>query len=119
MRVVHVAPSREEALRAVEAPFMGYQQKMAILRSDSTGGTVPDSFDRRLLRLRPFEDYLATGWMLLGTADDVREGLQQYREATGYRRVLLLMALPGLSTELALRSMRLFAEKVAPAMASV
>jgi alkanesulfonate monooxygenase SsuD/methylene tetrahydromethanopterin reductase-like flavin-dependent oxidoreductase (luciferase family) len=119
MRVVHVAPSREEALRAVEPPFMGYQQKMAILRSDSTGGTVPDSFDRRLLRLRPFEDYLATGWMLLGTADDVREGLQQYREATGYRRVLLLMALPGLSTELALRSMRLFAEKVAPAMASV
>jgi alkanesulfonate monooxygenase SsuD/methylene tetrahydromethanopterin reductase-like flavin-dependent oxidoreductase (luciferase family) len=119
MRVVHVAPTREEALRAVEAPFMGYQQKMAILRSDSTGGTVPDSFDRRLLRLRPFEEYLATGWMLLGTADDVREGLQQYREATGYRRVLLLMALPGLSTELALRSMRLFAEKVAPAMASV
>jgi alkanesulfonate monooxygenase SsuD/methylene tetrahydromethanopterin reductase-like flavin-dependent oxidoreductase (luciferase family) len=119
MRVVHVAPTREEALRAVEAPFMGYQQKMAILRSDSTGGTVPNSFDRRLLRLRPFEEYLATGWMLLGTAEDVREGLQQYREATGYRRVLLLMALPGLPTELALRSMHLFAEKVAPAMASV
>jgi alkanesulfonate monooxygenase SsuD/methylene tetrahydromethanopterin reductase-like flavin-dependent oxidoreductase (luciferase family) len=119
MRVVHVAPTREEALQAVEAPFMGYQQKMAILRSDSTGGTVPNSFDRSLLRLRPFHDYLATGWMLLGTADEVREGLQQYREATGYRRVLLLMALPGLPTGLALRSMRLFAEKVAPAMASV
>jgi alkanesulfonate monooxygenase SsuD/methylene tetrahydromethanopterin reductase-like flavin-dependent oxidoreductase (luciferase family) len=119
MRVVHVAPTREEALQAVEAPFMGYQRKMAILRSDSTGGTVPNSFDRSLLRLRPFQEYLATGWMLLGTADEVREGLQQYREATGYRRVLLLMALPGLPTELALRSMRLFAEKVAPAMASV
>ena len=119
MRVVHVAPSREEALAAVEAPFMGYQQKMAILRSDSTGGTVPNSFDRSLLRLRPFQDYLATGWMLLGTADEVRDGLQQYCEATGYRRVLLLMALPGLATELALRSMRLFSEKVAPAMASV
>jgi alkanesulfonate monooxygenase SsuD/methylene tetrahydromethanopterin reductase-like flavin-dependent oxidoreductase (luciferase family) len=119
MRVVHVAPSREEALRAIEAPFMGYQQKMAMLRSDSTGGTVPDSFDRSLLRLRPFQEYLATGWMLLGTADEVREGLLQYVEATGYRRVLLLMALPGLATALALRSMRLFADKVAPAMASV
>ena len=119
MRVVHVAPSREEAMRAVEAPFMGYQQKMAILRSHSTGGTVPNSFDRSLLRLRPFQEYLATGWMLVGTPDEVRDGLQQYREATGYRRVLLLMALPGLPTGLAVRSMRLFAEKVAPAMASV
>jgi alkanesulfonate monooxygenase SsuD/methylene tetrahydromethanopterin reductase-like flavin-dependent oxidoreductase (luciferase family) len=119
MRVVHVAPSREEALRAIEAPFMGYQQKMAVLRSDSSGGSVPDSFDRSLLRLRPFQEYLATGWTLLGTADEVREGLQQYLEATGYRRVLLLMALPGLDTALALRSMRLFAEKVAPAVGPV
>ncbi|HSF02981.1 MAG TPA: LLM class flavin-dependent oxidoreductase [Solirubrobacterales bacterium] len=119
MRVVHVAPSREEALRAIEAPFMGYQQKMAALRSDGAGGSVPDSFDRSLLRLRPFQEYLATGWTLLGTADEVREGLQQYLEATGYRRVLLLMALPGLETALALRSMRLFAEKVAPAVGPV
>jgi alkanesulfonate monooxygenase SsuD/methylene tetrahydromethanopterin reductase-like flavin-dependent oxidoreductase (luciferase family) len=119
MRVVHVAPTREEALRAVEAPFMGYQRKMAVLRSDGTGGTVPNSFDRRALRLRPFQEYLATGWTLLGTPDEVREGLGQYLEATGYQRVLLLMALPGLPTELALRSMRMFAEHVAPAMTPV
>jgi alkanesulfonate monooxygenase SsuD/methylene tetrahydromethanopterin reductase-like flavin-dependent oxidoreductase (luciferase family) len=119
MRVVHVAPSRAEALAAVEGPFMGYQRKMAILRSDSTGGTVPNSFDRTLLKLRPFADYLATDWMLLGTADEVREGLERYLEATGYRRLLLLMAVPGLATELALRSMRLFAEHVAPALTSV
>jgi alkanesulfonate monooxygenase SsuD/methylene tetrahydromethanopterin reductase-like flavin-dependent oxidoreductase (luciferase family) len=119
MRVVHVAPSHEEALRAIEAPFMGYQHKMAVLRSDSTGGTVPNSFDRSLLKLRPFEEYLATDWMIIGTAEQVREGLEQYLEATGYRRVLLLMALPGLATGLALRSMRLFSEKVAPALTSV
>jgi alkanesulfonate monooxygenase SsuD/methylene tetrahydromethanopterin reductase-like flavin-dependent oxidoreductase (luciferase family) len=119
MRVVHVAPSRAEALAAIEAPFMGYQRKMAILRSDGTGGTVPNSFDRSLLKLRPFADYLATDWMLLGTADEVREGLERYLEATGYRRLLLLMAVPGLATELALRSMRLFAEHVAPALTSV
>jgi alkanesulfonate monooxygenase SsuD/methylene tetrahydromethanopterin reductase-like flavin-dependent oxidoreductase (luciferase family) len=117
MRVVHVAPSRAEALRAVEAPFMGYQRKMAVLRSDGTGGTVPNSFDRTTLRLRSFGEYLATGWTLLGTPEEVQEGLQQYLEATGYQRVLLLMALPGLDTALAMRSMRMFAEHVAPALA--
>jgi alkanesulfonate monooxygenase SsuD/methylene tetrahydromethanopterin reductase-like flavin-dependent oxidoreductase (luciferase family) len=116
MRVVHVAPDREEALRATEPPFMGYQQKMARLRSDATGGSVPNSFDRSLLRLREFRDYLKDGWALIGTPAEVRDGLRQYLDATGYRRVLLLMALPGLETGLALRSMRLFAEQVAPAM---
>jgi alkanesulfonate monooxygenase SsuD/methylene tetrahydromethanopterin reductase-like flavin-dependent oxidoreductase (luciferase family) len=114
MRVVHVARQHDEALRATEAPFMGYQRRMSVLRSDSTGGSVPSSFDRSLLRLRAFEDYLADGWALVGTPDEVRDGLDRYLERTGYERVLLLMALPGLSTELALRSMRLFAEEVAP-----
>ena len=117
MRVVHVARDRDEALRATEAPFMGYQRRMSILRSDATGGSVPSSFDRSLLRLRAFRDYLADGWALIGTPGEVRDGLNRYLEATGYERVLLLMALPGLSTELALASMRLFAEEVAPKLA--
>ena len=37
-----------------------------------TGGSVPNSFDRTLLRLRPFEEYLATGWTHVGTPDEVR-----------------------------------------------
>jgi alkanesulfonate monooxygenase SsuD/methylene tetrahydromethanopterin reductase-like flavin-dependent oxidoreductase (luciferase family) len=37
MRVVHVAESRAEALRVTETPFMGYQQRMARLRSEGTG----------------------------------------------------------------------------------
>jgi alkanesulfonate monooxygenase SsuD/methylene tetrahydromethanopterin reductase-like flavin-dependent oxidoreductase (luciferase family) len=116
MRVVHVAPDRDEALRATEAPFMGYQRRMSVLRSDTTGGSVPSSFDRSLLRLRAFEDYLADGWALVGTPGEVRDGLQKYRDATGYERVLLVMALPGMDTGLALRSMRLFAEQIAPTM---
>jgi alkanesulfonate monooxygenase SsuD/methylene tetrahydromethanopterin reductase-like flavin-dependent oxidoreductase (luciferase family) len=64
--------------------------------------------------LRAFQDYLADGWALIGTPDEVRDGLDRYLEATGYERVLLLMALPGLSTDLALQSMRLFAEEVSP-----
>ena len=81
------------------------------------GGSVPSSFDRSLLRLRAFQDYLADGWALIGTPDEVRDGLNRYLDATGYERVLLLMALPGLSTDLALRSMRLFADEVAPKLA--
>ncbi len=119
MRVVHVAPDHDEALRATEPPFMGYQRKMSVLRSEATGGTVPNSFDRSLLRLRAFRDYLADGWALIGTPGEVRDGLQQYLAATGFQRVLLLMALPGLSPALALRSMRMFADEVAPAMTPV
>jgi len=112
--VVHVSPDHDEALRAAEAPFMSYQRRMSMLRSDATGGSVPSSFDRSLLRLRAYEDYLADGWAIIGSPDEVREGLSRYLDATGYERVLLVMALPGLSTELALRSMRLFAEEVGP-----
>jgi alkanesulfonate monooxygenase SsuD/methylene tetrahydromethanopterin reductase-like flavin-dependent oxidoreductase (luciferase family) len=96
---------------------MSYQRRMSALRSDSAGGSVPSSFDRSLLRLRAFQDYLADGWALIGTPDEVRDGLNRYLDATGYERVLLLMALPGLSTDLALRSMRLFADEVAPKLA--
>jgi alkanesulfonate monooxygenase SsuD/methylene tetrahydromethanopterin reductase-like flavin-dependent oxidoreductase (luciferase family) len=96
---------------------MGYQRRMSALRSDATGGSVPSSFDRSLLRLRAFQDYLADGWALIGTPDEVRDGLDRYLEATGYERVLLVMALPGLATDLALRSMRMFAEEVAPKLA--
>jgi alkanesulfonate monooxygenase SsuD/methylene tetrahydromethanopterin reductase-like flavin-dependent oxidoreductase (luciferase family) len=98
---------------------MGYQRRMAILRSDGTGGSLPNSFDRSMLHLRPFEEYVDAGWTVIGPPDEVRDGLQRYLEATGYRRVLLLMAVPGLPTDLALRSMRLFAAEVAPALAPV
>jgi alkanesulfonate monooxygenase SsuD/methylene tetrahydromethanopterin reductase-like flavin-dependent oxidoreductase (luciferase family) len=116
MRVVHVARDRADALRASEGPFMSYQRRMSRLRSDSSGGSVPSSFDRTLLRLRSFQDYLSDGWALIGTPAEVRDGLSRYLEATGYERVLLLMALPGLPTEQALSSMRLFTEEIAPAM---
>jgi len=111
MRVVHVAPSHGEALRVTEAPFMGYQGRMARLRSASAGGSIPDSFDRTLVRLRPFGEYLEKGLALFGTAAEVRDGLRQYVEASGHQRVLLLMALPGMDTRLALSSMRLFARE--------
>jgi luciferase family oxidoreductase group 1 len=119
MRVVHVATGHDEAVRATEAPFMGYQQRLAQLRSEGTGGGLPDSFDRSFVRLRPFREYLDSGVALIGSPDEVRRGLQAYLDATGHRRVLLLMALPGLATEPALGSMALFAEEVAPTLRPV
>ena len=114
MRVVHVAPTREEAARVAEAPFMGYQQRMSVLRTTSTGGGVPDSFDRSILRLRPFAEYIESAMALIGDPDDVATGLRDYCEATGHWRILLVMALPGLDTTAALSSMRLFANHIAP-----
>ncbi len=119
MRVVHVAPTQAEALRGSEAPFMGYQRRIAVLRSEGQGGSVPASFDRSLVRLRPFRDYLDDGLAVIGGPDEVRTGLQEFLEATGYQRVLLLMALPGLDTRPALLSMRLFMDEIAPALQSV
>jgi alkanesulfonate monooxygenase SsuD/methylene tetrahydromethanopterin reductase-like flavin-dependent oxidoreductase (luciferase family) len=119
MRVVHVARSYDEALRATEAPFMGYQQRLARLRSEGTGGGLPDSFDRSFVRLRPFREYLDSGVALIGSSDEVRQGLQAYLDLTGHQRVLLVMALPGLATDPALASMRLFVEEVAPALKPV
>jgi alkanesulfonate monooxygenase SsuD/methylene tetrahydromethanopterin reductase-like flavin-dependent oxidoreductase (luciferase family) len=115
MRVVHVAADHDEAMRVTEAPFMGYQERLAQLRSEGTGGGLPDSFDRSFVRLRPFRDYVESGVALIGAPGEVREGMARYLDATGHRRVLLVMALPGLGTAEALRSMRLFAEEVAPA----
>jgi len=117
MRVVHVARSHEDAMRVTEGPFMRWQARLSILRGD--GGGLQDSFDRSLLRLRPFQDYLAEGWALFGTPAEVRDGLQQFVDATGHQRLLLVMAVPGLDTALALRSMRLFTEEVAPALTAV
>ena len=70
----------------------GYEAPLreTALRSDATGGSVPSSFDRSLLRLLAFQDYLADGWAIVGTPDEVRAGLERYLDATGYERVLLV-----------------------------
>ncbi|MGE0540150.1 MAG: LLM class flavin-dependent oxidoreductase [Dehalococcoidia bacterium] len=114
MRVVHVAADHAMAVRTVEAPFMSYQRQLAMRRNDGVGARLPESFDASLLRLRPFSDYLDEGLAAIGGPDEVVESLGRYLEATGYRRVLLLMALPGLAAADALRSMELFATRVMP-----
>ena len=117
MRVVLVAPSREEALRVAEYPFMCYQERLARVRSADTGGALPDTFDRSLVRVRPFMDYIEQDMALIGSPADVAAGLRRYAEQTSYRRVLLLMSMAGLPTKAALTSMDLFAREVMPTLA--
>lgn len=114
MRVVHVAPDRAGALRASEPPFMSYQRQLATRRTEGVGARLGDSFDPALVRLRPFEEYLDAGLAFIGGPDEVAAALGRYAEETGYRRVMLLMALPGLPPADALRSMELFAARVLP-----
>jgi hypothetical protein len=96
---------------------MGYQHRMAQLRSEGTGGGLPDSFDRSFVRLRPFREYLESGVALIGTGDEVRPWTgRPISTPPAHQRVMLLMALPGLDTDSALESMHLFAERVAPTL---
>lgn len=111
MRCVHVAPETATALAAARGPFMAYQERLsarAQVRSRLTHA-----------RLRPFEEYLDSGLAFLGSPDHVVDGLGRYLEATRYERVMLLMALAGLPHAGTLRSMELFAAKVAPQLASM
>ena len=117
MRVVHVAPDRAAALRASEGPFMSYQRQLAARRTEGTGARLPSSFDPALVRLRPFAEYLDAGLALIGSPAEVADALGRYAEETGYRRVMLLMALPGLPAADTLRSMELFAAHVMPQLA--
>jgi luciferase family oxidoreductase group 1 len=117
MRVVHVAPDTEAAIRATEGPFMSYQRQLAMRRNEGVGARLPGSFDPTLVRLRPFSEYLEEGLALIGGPDEVVERLARYVDETAYDRVLLLMALPGLAAEHTLRSMELFATHVMPRFA--
>ena len=68
----------------------------------------------QLTPLRPFEAYLDGGLAMIGGPDEVAEGLARYVEETGFRRVMVLMALAGLPMADAMRSMDLFAARVLP-----
>src|SRR5437867_11409321 len=104
MRVVHVAPDRDAALRATEPPFMSYQRKMAVLRSDATGGNVPNSFDRSLLRLRSFHEYLADGWALIGPQSVKSAGPPAELEAAEDQRDEPVLDLTAIETQRAVRT---------------
>ena len=71
-------------------------------------------FKKMRERLFKSSSRLDEGLAAIGGPDEVVESLGRYLEATGYGRVLLLMALPGLAAADALRSMELFAARVMP-----
>ena len=120
MRVVHVAEDRAAAQASGQAAFMLYQQALEHRRQERLEqNAASQSFDPALIRLRPFEEYLADNLAAFGSPDEVTDALGRYLEATGYQRLSLLIALPGLAASAALRSMELFAAKVAPQLAQM
>ncbi len=110
MRCVHVAVNQAAATAAVREPFMAYQARL-----DSRSNVL----DRlRHARLRPYDEYLEQGLAMFGSPDQVTDALGRYSERTGYRKVMLLMALAGLPSADTVRSMELFATRVLPQLAT-
>ncbi|MFN8557981.1 MAG: LLM class flavin-dependent oxidoreductase [Dehalococcoidia bacterium] len=109
---------RRGRVDAARGPFMAYQALLANRHAGDTAGPAPATFDRSLLRLRPFEEYLDQRMAIFGGPDEVVDGLGRYAEATGYRRIMLLIALIGMPPAAALRAMEVFAAKVAPQLRS-
>lgn len=111
MRCVHVAADGDAAIEAARGPFMAYQSRL------SARANVRDRLSHA--RLRPFEEYLELGMAIFGSPDQLVDGLGRYAEATGYRQVMLLMAIAGLPAADVLRSMELFAARVLPQLQPV
>lgn len=118
MRVVHVAPDRATAVAATRAPFMGYQERLVGRRAVESRVGARDERGQSVTPARPFEEYLDTGMVILGSPDEVVDGLGRYLEETGYHRLMVLIALAGLPAADAFRAMDLFAARVMPQLAS-
>jgi alkanesulfonate monooxygenase SsuD/methylene tetrahydromethanopterin reductase-like flavin-dependent oxidoreductase (luciferase family) len=105
MRDGFVAESEDEARRIVEGPMLGLYAEYAGWKRDS-----PDA--GKYARLR-FEDLMPK--LIFGTPDACVRQLRQYREL-GVDQVIMRMQYPGLAQPDLLRSLRLFARDVIPAM---
>jgi len=114
-RIVHVAPTRAEAREAAATALWAY--RVSRRYSDPTPippGAVPDATP---LADEPDREALIDR-AIAGTADEVAERIAALREL-GITTLVCQMDLPGLEPRLVRRSMRLFAEQVAPRFATL
>lgn len=113
-RVVHVAPTRAAAREAEEGALWAYR---ASVRYSSPTPPPPGAIaDGSPNPGEPTREELARR-MLVGTPDDVAAQIEALQEL-GVTHFVCLMDLPGLDPLLVRRSMRLFAEQVAPRFAT-
>jgi alkanesulfonate monooxygenase SsuD/methylene tetrahydromethanopterin reductase-like flavin-dependent oxidoreductase (luciferase family) len=112
-RIVYVAPTHEEAREAEEGAIWAYRASVRYSRpttpppdSVADGGPVEGE--------PPREDLV--GRMIAGTPDEVAEKVERLRQLS-ITSLICLMDAPGLDPRLVRRSMRLFAEQVAPRFA--
>jgi alkanesulfonate monooxygenase SsuD/methylene tetrahydromethanopterin reductase-like flavin-dependent oxidoreductase (luciferase family) len=125
VRNIHVAPTDEEAVAEADPAFkhMLMLFKNAAVPPDLS--LLPDSyaFHREAFRafeepLESFEDVVAAGLVLCGSPETVREQLAGQIDAIGMRQVCLNFAFGSLPHEQVMRSLRLFAAEVMPALRS-
>ena len=114
LRFSHVAESRDEAWANVQ-DHLHYMFRMYAIwggdaQADAAVAQLPPPHE-----LRNFTGPLI-GSPLVGTADDVLQGLQQLQEQTRVTDLVAGMHPPGIAPALSRRSMELFAKHVMPAL---
>jgi alkanesulfonate monooxygenase SsuD/methylene tetrahydromethanopterin reductase-like flavin-dependent oxidoreductase (luciferase family) len=125
-RNVYVAPTDREAVKDAEPALT----RMLILFKDAAVppdlSLMPDSYAFHRESFRAFEqppdsfqDIVDAGLILCGSPETVTQQLIDHIRAIGMEQLALLFAFGDLPHEKVLRSMRLFAEHVMPAFASV
>jgi alkanesulfonate monooxygenase SsuD/methylene tetrahydromethanopterin reductase-like flavin-dependent oxidoreductase (luciferase family) len=106
-REVFVARSRAEAIRRC-APFLG--AKYAAYAQWGQGDAMPEG-DRDLTA--DFED-LTRDRFLLGSPDEVADGMLALHRATGINHLIMSMQWPGMPQSMALEQLQMVAEEVFP-----
>lgn len=109
IRVVHVAESPAEALKAIAEPLLYHENGY----SNWFKASGHLEHERELTGFRGVED-LPLDRYVLGTPDEVVEKLQQLRDEYDFDELILWGRLPGLDWEEAERSLCLLAEHVIP-----
>ncbi len=110
-RLVHVAETEAEALRAVEPAALSYFEVYSqgpYYREGVAEGRIPDT---------PPQDLRDLLWRLdfgVGDPESITAQLQEYLQITGVERLDVMMHVAGMEVEAIRRSMQLFQQAVAP-----
>lgn len=110
-RLVHVAETEAEALRAVEQAALSYFEVYSqgpYYREGVAEGRIPDSPPQDLRDLLWRVDFL------VGDPESIVQQLQEYLQITGVERLDVMMHVAGMEAEAIRRSMQLFQQAVAP-----
>lgn len=113
VRLVYVAPTREQAIAEVRSAAEFYFEMMG-----GVGGYTGEAMRRGLLpqSIDSFEQLLRAANFIVGSPEDVAAGLVDYVATTGVDRLDIMARIPYLSLEQVLRTITLVRSEIAPAL---